>query len=184
MKPYFTIIICLFTIKTFAQVKPGNQVARDSIKITYDTNVQRQPHYYVDNIYVGDNIFIHLDANQILSLDVDKESSKIFITTKNPASFNFLSLQEIRNKYVKSTYPRALYLLNGKLVKDHSQKIDEKYILSIQISTSDSIASLKDAQVKFDVIEILTRSKENLEKANTLMIRGNSTASTFSNRIR
>jgi len=187
MKPYFTVIICLFTIKTFAQVKPGNQVATDSIKITYDTNVpvQRQIQYYVDNIYVGDNtLTFHFDPDQILSLDVDKESSKIFITTKNPANFNFLSLQAIRNKYVKSSNPTALYLLDGRVVKDNTQKIDEKYILSIQISTSDSIVSLKDAQVKFDVIEISTRSKENLKKSNTLMIRGNSTASTVSNRIR
>lgn len=174
-------------MQSFAQVKPGHQMATDSIKIAYDTNVQthNQLQWYVDNIYVGDNTLpCHFDPDQILSLNVDKESSKIFMTTKNPANFNFLSLQEIRNKYVKSSNPSALYLLDGRLVKDHSQKIDEKYILSIQISTSDSIVSLKDAQVKFDIIEISTRSKENLKKSNTLMIRGNSTASTVSNRIR
>jgi hypothetical protein len=187
MKPYFTIIVCLFTIQTFAQVKPGHQVATDSIKVTYDTNVQtqHQPKCYVDNIYVGDHTLIfHIYPDQILSFDVDKESSKIFMTTKNPANFNFLNLQEIRNKYIKSSNPTALYFLDGRLVKDNTQKINEKGILSIQISTSDSIVSLKDTPVKFDVIEILTRSKENLKKANTLMIRGNPTVSTLSNRIR
>lgn len=188
MKAFLIIALCTFTISTFAQLKSTSANKTDTIRVSYDSDAKTRNHmspdythnnppvqFYVDNVFIGENAGIsYLNPDEILSLEVDKKSRKIYMTTKNPAKLNFLSLQEVKNKYVKSSNPVALYLIDDKLIKDSHQKIDEKYILSIQVSASDSFASFKDAQMKFDIIKITTRSKENLKKANTIMIRGNS----------
>lgn len=196
MKTFLIVAFCSFTINTFAQLKNASASKTDTIRVFYDNATKSpdhtSPNYihtnppvqcYIDNIHVGEIANIsYLNPDEILTFDVDKKSSKIFITTKKPGNFNFLTLQEIKNKYVKSSNPIALYLIDDKLIKDSHQKIDEKYILSIQVSASDSFASFKDTQMKFDIIKITTRSKENLKKAGTIMIRGNSLSSVIPNK--
>ena len=137
---------------------------------------KNSPTYFIDNIrFKGLPIF---DGNQIDSIKVTKDNSngKIYIKTKNPKGFHFITLTPIaKNKGLPEK--SILYMLDGKFLKDTTEvSIDSSYILrSVLIPSSDF--KYLDNKVSFTIINIMTRNKENLDKEKIIYIRGRETTS-------
>lgn len=96
--------------------------------------------------------------------------SKIIVKTK--AKFNpiFININELISKYTHlKKEDKFIYSIDGEIVNSNEKYIlvDEKYIMQIKVVKLDNV------EENLYLIKILTRRKENLNKANEIMIRGN-----------
>ena len=84
-----------------------------------------------------------------------------------------LSLTDIKNKYLKTTAPFCIYIINNQLFTGEidSCLIDEKSIMQINVDKIKARDNSSPQIVDLDVIEILTNTKENIEKSKQIMIR-------------
>lgn len=182
MKVSLLLIIIAFASNAFGQVAPGKQLAKvtDTTKISvfYETlnpteKALKQANYYINNVSYG-NLTPFFNPENIESINVEKEGSKILITLKSGYQPNFITLDQLREKYVDSKNQMAIYILEGSLVRNNLQLIDEKYVLAIKVSEASELLYLKDKVKGVDVINITFKTEANLDKANTIYIRGNS----------
>lgn len=95
--------------------------------------------------------------------------SKIIVKTK--AKFNpiFININELISKYTHlKKEDKFIYSIDGEIVNSNEKYIlvDEKYIMQIKVVKLDNV------EENLYLIKILTRRKENLNKANEIMIRG------------
>ena len=145
-----------------------------------ETKIENEVLWNLNGQVVDKQVIKTIDPNKIEALKIEKESSEfndanytgtIYITTKENYKPKLISLNELKAKYLsisKSTY--SLFLLDGKVINmDYDKfRIDENYILKIEVQ------DVENGKENLDivVISLLTRTKENLKKANTIMIRG------------
>ena len=186
MKSYLFFTLFAFTINSFGQVAPGNTPgtkpiqATTSSKITVsyekasDTNkIAGQPKYYINNTFYGYQGPI-FNPESIKDINIEKEASKIHITLKSEYQPSFITMDQLKKKYVDSKNKTAIYILDGNLIKNNLQLIDENYVLNIKVSGSNDLLYLnKDDINGIDIITISLKSKANLDRANTIYIRGN-----------
>lgn len=192
MKILYALTLGLLTMNAFGQTKEADLIkpkgiveVTEAIRVVYNNNVTaiNQPVWYLDSIPMGKSQLV-FNPDDIKNLAVLKDASEgagsgeVYITTKKDKSYNFLTLEEIKEKYVKSPQPVAIYMIDGKLIQTDlsTYKVDEKYILSISVLSSDDFSYLKEEQRKLSIINIITRTKENIEKANVIHIRGSNTS--------
>ena len=167
----FATISCLI-ISVMVQA----QTPKDSIKVTYSSTVNKtpvQPTYYIDSVPVSKKVYTGgIGQDEIASITVAEDSAggKIYINLKKRIERNFLSLKQVSDKYVKSAVSKFLYTIDGTLFTDEETTLDENYILSIHVVHPESSPFLKEN--KLAIVQILTRSKENLEKQHQIRIRG------------
>jgi hypothetical protein len=160
----------LFLISTnlFAQI-PGER-----IKVNYLTPgpVANSPSYYLNGVSMGKTKYI-MAPRHIISIDVKKNTQfgKIYITTKEEDNLTMLTPVQIKEKYATSAEKSVLYFVDGNLIDDINTKIEEDYILSINVVASANVNVL-DGNAKISLIQIFTKSKENLTKAAEVRIRG------------
>jgi hypothetical protein len=151
----------LFLISTnlFAQI-PGER-----IKVNYLTPgpVANSPSYYLNGVSMGKTKYI-MAPRHIISIDVKKNTQfgKIYITTKEEHNLTMLTPVQIKEKYATSAEKSVLYFVDGNLMD---------YILSINVVASANVNVL-DGNAKISLIQIFTKSKENLTKAAEVRIRG------------
>lgn len=158
--------------------KPGRAYnVPDTVTVTYEKSeanpVAGLPVWYIDSIPMGQSkpIF-NIDDIENISVKKDGKTGMIYIATKKPEQHNFMTLEAIKAKYIKTALPVAIYMVDNEIIKDISYyKIDEKYILNIKILASGDLPYLKEEK-KFTIINIITRSKENIKKASVIYIRG------------
>jgi hypothetical protein len=76
-----------------------------------------------------------------------------------------ISLTALVEKYTTLKNGRTIFIIDNELINDNYNKffIDEKYIFKIIVDTIES--------VNIDVVRLLTRSKENIEKSKEIRIR-------------
>ncbi|HMI05727.1 MAG TPA: hypothetical protein VK541_24780 [Pedobacter sp.] len=147
----------------------------DSIKVYYESEKPFHHHadsleYYIDSVLVKNANMGMFEPIQIENINIVK-GYKIYITLKKDVPFNLVTFQSLGDKYLKRKKATGvIYTVDGKLVTDAEALINEKHILSISIAADQLISSLPG--VKVTILKVLTRSKENIEKANTVYIRG------------
>lgn len=181
MKAYFLLAAMAISSATFAQTTSGVksvQVTAAS-KITVSYGYANDAHksngetkYYVNNISYG-NLVPIFNPEHIKSVNVEKKDPKILIALKEDYQPNFLAMDQLKKKYVNSKNNEAIYILDGNIVKDQQQMIDENYVLHINVYNSADLPYLQVQGNGIDIIYISLKSKTNLEKANTIYIRGN-----------
>ena len=112
-------------------------------------------------------------TRHIVSIEVKKNSQvgEIYITTKEDDNLTMLTPLQIKEKYATSAENSVLYFVDGNLIDDINTKIEEDYILSINVVASGNVDVL-DGNAKISLIQIFTKSKENLTKAAEVRIRG------------
>ncbi|MHA4896743.1 hypothetical protein ACXZ1K_18485 [Pedobacter sp. PWIIR3] len=162
-------IVPFFSLTTLAQSKT------DSIKVTYsnqENSSASAPAIYLNGALLG-RTFPIVDQSEISSIIVKKDtpSGEIYITTKEQ-NFTFLTPEQIKNKYVRNATKSALYSIDGKIVHDVNVQVEENYILSINVIDANDV-HLNMGDQKLTVINILTRSKENIAASKAIMIKGN-----------
>ncbi|PIF63517.1 hypothetical protein C8C87_0874 [Flavobacterium sp. 120] len=125
----------------------------------------------------------YIEPNEIESINVVKKDTiingvlyrgQINITSKNPKKYDFISLEQIKSEFTKIKSNDVIYMVNGAFIKDNIEtfKLDRNYILEVEITNSEEFYNLRKSDTKFDIINILGKTKENLENKNKVLLRG------------
>ena len=145
------------------------------------SNKKTEPAVFIDSILVAANSIKYFDSNEIKSVNVIKKDTlidkhlyqgQLFITSKNPKKYDFINLEKIKSEFTKIKSNDVIYMVNGEFIKDNIDtiKLDRNYILEVQVTNSEAFYNLKSSDTKFDIINILSKTKENLE--NKILLRG------------
>jgi hypothetical protein len=166
MKFILTISILFFTSLIFGQ-----------------SNKVDEPAIFFDSKLVSSAAMQSIDPNEIESVNVIKKDTtingftyrgQINITSKNPKKYDFISLEQIKSEFTKIKSNDVIYMLNGSFIKDNLEtfKLDRNYILEVEVTNSEAFYNLRKSDTKFDIINILGKTKENLENKNKILLRG------------
>ena len=146
MKIIFCFLGLGLSIISFAQLK------------LYDN----KPSVYLDSTKIELEYFL-FDQSKIEKFDVVKNhfttpsnnSGSIFITSKQPQNFNFLSYKEIKRKYFSDKTKPILLLLNGNFIKSAAKiNIDSSYISKVEVETGDDYEELKNIYPNMAIVNI------------------------------
>ncbi|MFV8345470.1 hypothetical protein [Flavobacterium sp. ZB4P13] len=146
-------------------------------------NKAEEPAMFIDSKLVSTNSMEYIDPNEIESVNVIKKDTtingavyhgQIYITSKNPKKYDFISLEQIKSEFTKIKSNDVIYMVNGALIKNNIEtfKVDRNYILEVEVTNSETFYNLRKSDIKFDIINILGKTKENLENKNKILIRG------------
>lgn len=96
-----------------------------------------------------------------------KYPGQIHVEIKEGCHPRFVSLNDLKGKYIPDNHQPTLFMINDDFVKEdyNSFWVDEKYILKIIV---DKVETLEKP---LTIIRLLTRTEENLKEANTIYIR-------------
>jgi hypothetical protein len=167
MKFFLSLIFSFMAIVSIGQVTKQIKPVR-----------KLQPVIFLDSVKMDNVIF---DPNQIENVRIEKgfdsinhTQGEIYVTSKNPKEHYFLSLDDIKAKYTKDTKAPVLFMLNNDFVQNNisTLKIDSSYILNVEILRGADFDNLKENIPSLTIIRIKTKTKENLEEADRIYIRG------------
>jgi hypothetical protein len=166
MKCLLTFFILFFTTLFFGQ-----------------KNKIEEPAMFFDSNFLSINSIEYINQNEIESMKVVKKDTTIntvlyrgqlYITSKKPKKYDFISLEQIKSEFTKIKSNDVIYMVNGTLIKDNvvTFKLDRNYILEVEVTNSEAFYNLRKSDTKFDIINILGKTKENLENKNKTLLRG------------
>ncbi|MFV8271054.1 hypothetical protein ACNQGP_14125 [Flavobacterium sp. GT2N3] len=147
------------------------------------TNKTEEPAMFLDSTLVASTTMRHIDPNAFESLNVIKKDTtingviyrgQIYITSKDPKKYDFISLEQIKSEFTKIKSNDVIYMVNGAFIKDNiaTFKLDRNYILEVEVTNSEAFYNLRKSDTKFDIINILGKTKENLDAKNKTLLRG------------
>ena len=165
MKCILTLFLLFLTILFFGQSK------------------NEQPAMFLDSVFVATNTIEYMEPNEIESINVIKKNTtingvlyygQIYITSKNPKKYDFISLEQVKSEFTNIKGIDVIYMINGALIKNNIEtlKLDRNYILSVEVTNSDAFYNLRKSDIQFDIINILGKTKENLDHKNKILLRG------------
>ena len=137
--------------------------------------------YYLNEKVVDEHVINAINPNKIKGIKVEKESIEydkvnysgiIYIQTKENYKPRLITLNALKSKYLDlADKTSTLFMLDEKIINmDYDEfKVDENYILKIEVQ---SVENSKE-KLNINVIRLITRTKENVEKANTIRLKGN-----------
>lgn len=153
-------------------------------KVVYANQIAKKTNLvvYLNGEKVDQQVLNAIDVNRIGELEVSKDmkghdaslyDGVLYVTTKDGYKPKLISLNELQEKYLDKVKGPMVFRLNQKsLVADYDQKLlDEHFIMKVEV---EEIRNDKEG-LFFNSIHIITRTKENLEKANTIILRGDKT---------
>lgn len=127
----------------------------------------------IDGRMMDMNSFRFINPNNIESLKHSKirgerEVDCLIIKTKRHAKQNIITLREFIIKYYKKVPDRLMFSIDDELVNEAPENIlvDEKYMMKIEISSLGKVNN--DETIYF---KLSTRTKKNVQEANTIYIR-------------
>jgi hypothetical protein len=168
MKTIAFVFFVLLTLKSFGQVKEANSYYP-----------QKEPWFFLDSVKINKNqMYFNPDKivriNVVKSDNTNQNSGKVYISSKNPKDFNFITLTDIERTYSKSKSASVLFMIDNKILKDNilTYKIDSDYILAVEVLKATEIESLKSGFSNLKIINIKLKTEENIAKANEIYIRG------------
>ncbi|MDI6048104.1 hypothetical protein [Flavobacterium yafengii] len=146
-------------------------------------NKTEEPAMFFDSNLVSTNSMEYIDPNEIESVNVIKKDTtingvlhrgQINITSKNPKKYDFISLEQIKAEFTKIKSNDVIYMVNRAFITDNIEtfKLDRNYILEVEVTNSEEFYNLRKSDAKFDIINILGKTKENLENKNKILLRG------------
>lgn len=196
MKSIIFLFAFLTTTISFAQIDKstlsGVQITKKQTYSVSDTipavfylknqQKQEQSAWYLNGKFVSAQAIKTINPSSIQEITVEKETTEINgivyegaiqIITKDGYQPSFISLNALKKKYTNLTDSPVVFFLNDEVIHaDYDEYIvDEKYILKINI---DKLQSKKEG-LDLTIVKLITRTEENLKKANTIYIRGEAT---------
>lgn len=164
-------------------IKPlttGNYSMIDTIPriVATDDNDSKKPIIVLNDEFVANEILLTIDPNKIESIRIEKGETnvnnriyngKIIIKLKSEKQFNFVTLNDLVSKYSNLKESKVIFSLNGEVLNaDPDLKIiDEEKILQIKMIKLDKF----ETNVKLVHFKILSRTPQNVRKANTIYIK-------------
>ncbi|MEZ5105843.1 MAG: hypothetical protein R2757_15185 [Draconibacterium sp.] len=199
MRLIITIAICILTLSLNGQEKElksknakistnnSKSITHEKVDINsplkvvdLDTNKpERQPAYFIDGKYFNQSILKTLNLPFIDSMTVVKELitignktyyGQIHIKMKREYKSEIISLTDLKSKYIKPSREPVIFIIDTDIVKSDYNEffVDEKYILKIETQEIRN----ETENLNVNVIRLVTKTKENIEEANKIWIRG------------
>ncbi len=145
-------------------------------------NKTEEPAVFIDSKLIARNAIEYINQNEIESVNVVKKDTiinavlfrgQLYITSKNPKKYDFISLEQIKSEFTKIKSNDIIYMVNGVLIKDNIDtfKLDRNYILEVEVTNTEAFYNLRKSDTKFDIINILGKTKENLDNKNKILLR-------------
>lgn len=142
-------------------------------------NVGQQPAFYINGEFSNSTMIKTVDHTLIDSIHVEKKeieignkkySGQIFVKMKNEYTPQIISLTGLAMKYANLKNGLTVFMLDNEIIKEDYDQclVDEKYILKITVDTIE----LEGGKTNVNMIRLLTKSQENMEKTKEIRIRG------------
>lgn len=186
MKNIALIIVCISTSFSFGQLskKRIKYSINSPIKVFYDsesTNTfgkNRPVAFFVNDVFLRESSMQNVNVSQIEDIKVEKEEftfnkqkyfGKVFIKMKENYKPNFISLKELTDKFLSLNKKPILFKINDKIIYEDYKNylIDENFILKIRVSKVEA----SKISTEINVVEIITKTSENIKKANEVRIK-------------
>ena len=192
MKKFYILLFAFAATNSFGQTKntntPGivadtkNTAVMDTtLKVVYaeKKEIVQTPAYFLNDKFVNQTLFGTLNPKLIESLDVVKANvqidkiqyyGQIHIKTKDNYNPKIISLTDLKKKYTNLKDKPVLFMIDGIIINADYDNfvVDENNLLKIIVD------QLKNAKESIDLglIRLLTKSDENLKKANEIILQG------------
>lgn len=194
MKTFFTLLMLSLTFNSFCQEisgkkstdKPNYYSENSEIKVFYSDksnyfrSEQKRAGIFVNEKFIGNQeamSIINPDKIEALKIEGEKFEmnrteyyGKIFIKMKSDYNPKFIALEKLSEKYLKLDENPRIYQIDQKVLENSRNEflIDENFILKIvveKISTSEN-------NTEINLIRLITKTPENIKKANEIRLRG------------
>lgn len=136
--------------------------------------------WYLNGQVVEEQVLNTIDSKRIEEMNVEKRSVElngrhyegiIYVTTMESYNPRLITLNELKTKYldVINELP-TLFLIDGAVINEDydTYLVDEKYILKIDYQ----IVNNSKENLNTVVVTLIMRTKQNLDEANTIRIKG------------
>ena len=157
MKQIFFLFLTLPSLHTFSQTD------------------KKEPAFYLDSVRIPMGTFSPTkieNINVVRDNDPTTPNGKVYIKSKNPKDFKFISAQDILKANNISIGTISIFILDNEIIKDTSTfKIDSSYILNVEVIKASEIEYLPHNIPNLAILKIFTATKENIDKQNVLRIR-------------
>jgi hypothetical protein len=193
MRQILIIIMAFFTLNVYGQIKDlkvplvertNTQIVSQNdtvLKVLYvnSNKTERSPAYYLNGQFVNESILKTLNPNAIDNIRVEKQEIKvetqkyygqIFINTKGNYRPMLISLNDLKSKYTNLKNTPTIFMIDNEIINGDYDKyiVDENYLLRISIETIEN----RKEKLHFNLIQILTKTEENIRKSKEIIIRG------------
>ena len=161
MKTFFISVLLFLAVQCHAQVYKSENF---------------HPEIYLDSIKYS--AYPNFDISQIDSIYILKETKnapngQIFIKSKNPKNLHFLSVSDINARYKNNALAPTIYMLDNEILKEVATfRIDSAFILKVEILKGSETDYLNIQFPDLTILNIITRTAENITKENQIRIRG------------
>lgn len=177
MKHLFLLALIAASTTSYAQF------ANDStIKVVYGNNIKpsKSTALYVNDKFATGSSMLTLDlkrietarvVNNTVTIDGIQYNGQMYLTTRQDYKPNLISLNALKFKYTNLADKHVVFTIDGSIINADYDKylIDETYVLQI---TVDEMNNPKE-NVQLELVKVLTRSEENIQKSKEIRIRGN-----------
>ena len=192
-KNVFAIILLFVTFNSFSQDIIGkkstskpNYSENSEIKVIYKDNLNKfhsktKPvGIFVNGIFIGDESVLNaINSEKIESLNIEKENfekngkeyyGKILIEMKSDYNPIFISLKKLTSKYLTLNTSPIIFQIDENIINEDYNEylVDENFILKIILN----IIKTTEKETEINLIKLITKTPENIKKANQIIIRG------------
>ena len=123
--------------------------------VYFDSIPTRMELFYFDTIKIKSMVTVQGKFDSSTN-----SSGKIYITSKNPKDYNFLSFTDLKSKYIGSNKKPVLLLLNGNFIKNPTQiNIDSSYIHKVEVESGADFEELKNIYPLLSIVNIQTKNR-------------------------
>lgn len=157
MKKRYLFVMFLAIIANQASA----QFKSDTVSVVFKTaqhSLSKSHVIDLDGRVIAQEVLDYINPDDLQSFKIGKDSTSnhVYVKLKKGLNYNFLSMQEISNKYIKKPLQNPLFFVDGTLVTNADFLLAEHNIRNISVSASE-VLPYQSGQ-KFDVIKILTKS--------------------------
>lgn len=165
MKTLLLIYFFIFSINAFSQTK----------KVYKTQNSYMAPVFFLDSVPInGLGTFDNnkIEDFKVVSGDAAFPNDRIYIKSKNPNDFKFLTASDILKVYHIPQGTSAIFMLDNEFISDTTAfKIDSSYILSVEVVKASEIEYLPNYIPSLEILKVFTATKENMDKQKIIRIR-------------
>jgi hypothetical protein len=197
MKLIAILIISILTLSANGQIKEldgkvdfkSNKLEKvdvnSPLKVIYlvKDKPDRQPAYFIDGKHISETVIRTINPQLIDSISVVKKEitiedkkyyGQLYLKMKDNYKPKIISLTDLKTKYTEQSNTPSIFMIDDEIVKSDYCNffVDENYILKMEIQ---NIVDEKE-HLNVNIIRLITKTKENIEKANEIRIRGVDTA--------
>ncbi|WP_345006413.1 hypothetical protein [Snuella lapsa] len=186
MKNIITFLLLIVSSCLFCQ-NPINQYYSENskLRVVYKDSSNRfhstkKPMVFVNDVFIeNESVLGTINPNEIKNIKIEKESfnkndveyyGKILIETKSGYEPNLITLKALSKKYIKLNTNPVVFQIDENVISENydTYLVDENFILKIVVES----VKTSDENTEIHLVKLVTRTPENIKKANEIKIRG------------